>query len=83
MLAWHPEDFYPDPMYEDIQQGRGCFKATRTSVAWVEDHYPQAKGCVKADRATRSEAEDDPAAPDDSLTDIDLDVEADLEDFDE
>lgn len=60
VLAWHPEDFYPDPMYEDIQQGRGCFKATRTSVAWVEDHYPQAKGCVKADRATRMEAEDDP-----------------------
>ena len=26
---------------------------------------------------------DDPAAPDDALTDIDLDVEADLEDFEE
>ena len=60
VLAWHPEDFYPDPMYEDIQDGRGCFKATHTSVAWVEEHYPQAKGCVKADRATRPEAEDDP-----------------------
>ena len=45
-----PEDFYPDPMYEDIQDGRGCFKATHTSVAWVEEHYPQAKGYVTGDR---------------------------------
>lgn len=37
----------------------------------------------KAAPAASAEAEDDPAAPDDSLTDIDLDVEADLEDFDE
>ena len=49
VLAWHPEDFYPDPMYEDIQDGRGCFKATHTSVAWVEGHYPQAKGYVAGD----------------------------------
>ena len=37
----------------------------------------------KAAPAASAEAEDDPATPDDSLTDIDLDVEADLEDFDE
>ena len=49
VLAWHPEDFYPDPMYEDMQDGRGCFKATHTSVAWVEEHYPQAKGYVTGD----------------------------------
>ena len=24
VLCWHPEDFYPDPMYEDIQDGRAC-----------------------------------------------------------
>lgn len=33
VLAWHPEDFYPDPMYEDIQDGRGCFKVTHTTVS--------------------------------------------------
>ena len=33
VLAWSPEDFYPDPMYENIQDGRGCFKVTRTTVA--------------------------------------------------
>lgn len=50
VLAWHPEDFYPDPNYEDIQDGRACFKTTTTSVAWVEEHYPDAKGYVKPDK---------------------------------
>ena len=58
VLAWHPEDFYPDPMYEDMQDGRGCFKATRTSVAWVEQHYPQAKGYVTGDEYAKEEADD-------------------------
>lgn len=49
VLAWHPEDFYPDPMYENIQDGRGCFKVTHTTVAWVEEHYPHAKGYVQSD----------------------------------
>ena len=49
VLAWHPEDFYPDPMYENIQDGRGCFKVTHTTVAWVEEHYPHAKGYVESD----------------------------------
>ena len=58
VLAWHPEDFYPDPMYENMQDGRGCFKATRTSVAWVEQHYPQAKGYVTGDEYAKEEADD-------------------------
>ena len=58
VLAWHPEDFYPDPMYEDMQDGRGCFKATRTSVAWVEQHYPQAKGYVTGDEYAKEEEDD-------------------------
>ena len=49
IIAWHPEDFYPDPMYENIQDGRGVFKTTNTTVAWVEEHYPEAKGYVRAD----------------------------------
>ena len=49
VLCWHPEDFYPDPMYEDIQDGRACFKATHTTVGWVEAHYPIAKGYVAGD----------------------------------
>lgn len=49
VLCWHPEDFYPDPMYEDIQDGRACFKATHTTVGWVEEHYPIAKGFVAGD----------------------------------
>ena len=56
VIAWHPEDFYPDPSYENVQDGRGCFKATATSVAWVEEHYPQAKGYVRPD----SIRQDDP-----------------------
>lgn len=49
VLCWHPEDFYPDPMYEDIQDGRGIFKATQTTVAWVEEHFPHAAGYVHGD----------------------------------
>lgn len=49
VTCWHPEDFYPDPMYENIQDGRGVFKATQTTVAWVEEHYPHAKGYVHGD----------------------------------
>ncbi len=60
VLAWHPEDFYPDPMYENIQDGRGCFKVTRTTVAWVCEHYPHAAGYVKGDDSARPEDRADP-----------------------
>lgn len=49
VLAWHPEDFFPDPMCENIQDGRACFKVTHTTVGWVEEHYPHAKGFVTGD----------------------------------
>ena len=64
VLAWHPEDFYPDPMAEDIQDGRGCFKATNTTVAWVEEHYPKAAGYVHSDDGTRRGEEVTVEAPD-------------------
>jgi hypothetical protein len=51
VLHWHPEDFYPDPMYENIQDGRGIFKATQTTVAWVEEHYPHVAGYVSGSDA--------------------------------
>ena len=61
--CWHPEDFYPDPRYENLQDGRGCFKVTRTTVAWVEEHYPDAKGYVSADKYA-SDYEVQPEVPD-------------------
>ena len=51
VLAWHPEDFYPDPAVENLQDGRACFKVTHTTVDWVEAHYPHAKGYVGEDRS--------------------------------
>lgn len=57
VLTWHPEDFYPDPMYENLQDGRGCFKVTHTTVAWVEEHYPHVKGYVTEDKYTRDAEE--------------------------
>lgn len=60
---WHPEDFYPDPRYENLQDGRGCFKVTRTTVAWVEEHYPDAKGYVGGDRYN-TDYEAQPDVPD-------------------
>ncbi len=54
VLAWaHRKTFTPIRCTEDMQDGRGCFKATRTSVAWVEQHYPQAKGYVTATNMRR------------------------------
>ena len=63
--AWHPEDFYPDPMYSDIQEGRGCFKVTQTTVAWVEEHYPHVKGFVSgSQKAMELEFSTNTEAPD-------------------
>lgn len=56
VMAWHPEDFFPDPMYENIQDGRGCFKTTATTVAWVEEHYPDARGYVQSDEIRPNDA---------------------------
>lgn len=53
VLVWHPEDVYPDPQYENIQDGRAVFKVTHTTIAWVEEHYPAAKGYVCEDEYTR------------------------------
>ena len=55
VIVWHPEDIYPDPMYENIQDGRAIFKTIHTTVAWVEEHYPQAKGFVREDEYTQEE----------------------------
>ena len=63
VLCWHPEDFYPDPMYEDIQDGRACFKATHTTVGWVEAHYPIAKGFVAGDEYARRDEQAMTQAP--------------------
>lgn len=63
VLVWHPEDFYPDPMYENLQDGRGCFKATHTTVAWVEEHYPHAKGYVQSDEHSNEGVETEFEAP--------------------
>ena len=63
VLAWHPEDFYPDPMYENLQDGRGCFKVTHTTVAWVEEHFPHAKGYVQSDEHSNEGVESEFEAP--------------------
>lgn len=62
VLCWHPEDFYPDPMYEEIQDGRACFKATHTTVGWVEERYPHTRGFIAGDTYARQDEQDD--APD-------------------
>ena len=58
VVAWHPEDFYPDPMYEDIQDGRAVFKTTQTTVAWVKEHYPDAGPYVKGDSIREQDGPD-------------------------
>ena len=67
VLSWHPEDFYPDPLVEELQEGRGCFKATRTTVEWIESHYPHARGYVQADRSAQEE-ESEGLDPDERVT---------------
>lgn len=63
VITWHPEDIYPDPMYENIQDGRAIFKTIHTTVAWVEEHYPQAKGYVREDEYSREEEQSLVLAP--------------------
>lgn len=65
VLAWHPEDFYPDPAAENVQDGRACFKATHTTVTWVEERYPHARGYIAADRAALWDEETVTGAADD------------------
>ena len=55
VLNWHPEDIFPDPQYENIQDGRAIFKVTHTTIAWVEEHYPLVKGYVREDEYTRQD----------------------------
>lgn len=38
---WDMESFYPDPMFEDIQQGRAVFKTAFYPREWYEQHYPE------------------------------------------
>lgn len=65
VLAWHPEDFYPDPAAENLQDGRACFKATHTTVDWVEERYPHARGYVAGDRGALWDEEAAAGAADD------------------
>jgi hypothetical protein len=64
VLAWHPEDFYPDPMVEDIQDGRACFKTTNTTINWVAEHYPHASGYIGQDRYAQDAQGDQEGAAD-------------------
>lgn len=48
----HPEDFYPDPAYENIQDGRGVFVASRVTLAWVMEHFPESGTYVRPDKST-------------------------------
>lgn len=57
VLSWHPEDIYPDPQYENIQDGRAIFKVTHTTIAWVEEHYPHVKGYVREDEYTQQDTQ--------------------------
>ena len=38
---WEMESFYPDPMFEDIQDGRAVFKTAFYPREWYEQHYPE------------------------------------------
>lgn len=52
VMAIHPEDFYPDPAYENIQDGRGVFVASRVTLGWIIDHFPDQAKWVRPDKST-------------------------------
>jgi hypothetical protein len=60
VMPVHPEDFYPDPAYENIQDGRGIFLASRVTVAWVMDHFPEDGKYVRPDKSTLVDDYSDP-----------------------
>ena len=37
---WEMESFCPDPLFEDIQDGRAVFKTAFYPREWFEEHYP-------------------------------------------
>lgn len=44
-----PENLYPDPYYEDWQNGRAMFKTTHTTFGWIAEHFPEEAKYVKPD----------------------------------
>lgn len=57
--AVRPENLYPDPYYEDWQDGRAIFKTTHTTYGWIAEHFPEAAEYVQPDEwAQRGDGEE-------------------------
>jgi hypothetical protein len=57
--AVKPETIYPDPFYENWQDGRAIFRTTHTTFEWIAQHFPDAAQYVKPDEwAQRGEGEE-------------------------
>lgn len=46
---WSPRNFMCDPLSEDLQEGRACFKFTKVTMEWARTHYPDKWEEMKAD----------------------------------
>lgn len=47
--AVRPETMYPDPLYENWQDGRAIFRTTHTTFDWIAQHFPDEAKYVKPD----------------------------------
>lgn len=52
---WAIDRFYWDPKFEDIQDGRACFKTGYYPLSWFELHYPEQAPFIQSDRYGRGE----------------------------
>ena len=53
-VSWPVENFYFDPMFEDIQESRALIKAVWYPESWFMEHYPEAAPYVQLQDAGAS-----------------------------
>ena len=57
--AWDIKQFLMDPMCEDFQQGRACFKFAFVTPQWLQARYPWAMPLLRPDTYVRSGQDED------------------------
>lgn len=68
ILRWPIENFYWDPDFDDLQEGRACFKVAWFPKSWFEEHYPDEYRYISFGRGTDSVLEPENIDNDDQMT---------------
>ena len=55
LTEWDFLNFYPDPLYEDMQDGRAVFKLCWKHKGWFAERYPEAYPMMQCDQGIEDE----------------------------